>query len=453
MVRTIVIFVLLVASQVAPAEARCSCAEVAPACDAFWASDVVFSGTVVDITDIPPPAPRTPGMVGGKPAPPPLPFPTFYRKVRIRSDQVWRGGVGGEVEIYTGQSDADCGIPFVEGEKYLVYARRFGGQIQTTRCSRTARMPDAREDEEYIGRLKKPSSGGRIFGTATLGDAEPAANYTVLLGNETGEWRAVTNARGEFEFLNRAPGKYGITIDVPDTFRKSGPTLVNLRDVQACVKASFRLRPDSRVALSVLDSQVKPAVRTTLELIAADSLASGSPVVTTAQVLPDGRVEWADVTPGRYVIGLNVTQPPDPARPRPSLFYPGVTDPASAHRFEVGMGERVDLDTLRLPPTPPRQRITGVVLRADGSPVRGADIALKSAAPFARGRVVGRSVRTGADGRFSIAAVQGHRYFVEVLLGVDGENRQFFAASDVFELTEKTPALTLQRKKGTRPAR
>jgi hypothetical protein len=190
-------------------------------------------------------------------------------------------------------------------------------------------------------------------------------------------------------------------------------------------------------------------MRTTLELIDAETLTQPMPQVVSARTSPDGSVRWGRVRAGRrYVIGLNVTQVPDPKRPQSILFFPGVTDIRSAHTFEVGPGEKVELDTLRLPEPPARLNVTGIVTRADGTPLRLADVVLKSAAPLSRGKPVGARVKTDAQGRFSIPAVSGYRYQVDVLLSVEGQNARLYASSPEFDLTEKTPALRISRKPG-----
>ena len=139
---------------------------------------------------------------------------------------------------------------------------------------------------------------------------------------------------------------------------------------------------------------------------------------------------------------------PDPRRPQPILFYPGVTDLAPAHTFNVSPGEKIELDTLRLPEPPERLDVTGVVTHPDGSPVRVADVVLRSAAPLSRGKMVGRRVKTDQHGRFTLAGVSGFRYHVEVLLSVEGTKARSYAVSDEFELTPKTEPLRIVGRQG-----
>ncbi|HVL69014.1 MAG TPA: carboxypeptidase regulatory-like domain-containing protein [Vicinamibacterales bacterium] len=437
------VLLFLMAAAVPRAADACSCSEPGPPCQAFWTADAVFSGTVLSITTTPPPL-RPQSAPRNAPPPPPPPFPAADTRVTIRADRVWRGGVSGDVDVYTSDAGASCGFDFKEGETYLVYARMVGAQLRTSRCSRTAPIGDARDDQAYFAELQRPGTGGRIYGKITVPEYATAANHKVVIGNESGQWSALTDAEGAFEFANRAPGRYGIRLDAPDTYRVTASApLVDLRDTRACAVVHFSVRAAGYVGLTVLDAHGKPAVRTTLELIEAESLGAPRPTARTARTHADGSVAWADVPPGSYVIGLNVTQVVDPVRPQPVLFYPGVADAAAAHIFHVAAGERVELDTLRLPAAPERRQVTGVVTRADGSPIRGADVFLRSDARFTRGRAVGKPARTDAEGRFTLTGLAGHRYVVEVMLGIEGEDRRPFGRSAPFELTDRTPPLRI----------
>ena len=424
---------------------ECSCGPQGPPCDAYWRADTVFSGTVIDVSvERRPPAPP-PRQAGDAPPPPPVPFSWLPTRVTIAADRVWRGEAAGDVIVYTGGAGVGCGFPFEVGQKYLVYATARHGQLQTSRCSRTRRFSEVRQDLEYFDDLKKPAGGGRILGRARVGEA-PAASYSVSIGNESGTWSTVTDANGEFVFTGRAPGRYAIGIELPEHFKlASGASLLEIRAAHACAFTEFSIVADGRVSLTVLDTSGKPAVRTTLELIEADSLRDAQPRAVLQQTHADGRIAWGRVSPGRYVIGMNVTRPGNPARGYGRLFYPGVTDPASAFEFEVGVGERVELDTLRLPLAPARVHVSGVVLRPDGQPLRGAEVILRSAGELSRGHLVWRAVRTDSEGRFSVPALEGEQYFLDVWLGVEGELKDRFTQTEDFTVRAGMKPMVIEK--------
>ena len=121
----------------------CQCAEAGPPCESFWKADAVFVATVTS---------RTPA---GE-----------YLSVRLTSDQVFRGDLGGrEVEVMTGFGDADCGYPFKVGKQYLVYASHWGKdqKLYAGICSRTRLLSEAEEDLAYFRNLPRENTGGKIL--------------------------------------------------------------------------------------------------------------------------------------------------------------------------------------------------------------------------------------------------------------------------------------------------
>jgi len=390
----------------------------------------VFSGEVVGV------------------APPRGAYPSDIKRVTLRVDRKWRGELPDTIDVEVRQMPAS---PLEPGERYLIYASAFGLTTQRFTATRARPMTEAAPDLEYLERAERYSSGAVVTGTVRMGEEnpQPAAGYKVVMGNADREWTGTTDADGTFRFTDIPVGRYGIMVDVPDGYHASGPRLVDIPDTRACAQPQFRLTAPASVGLFVLDAAGKPAVRTTLELIDADTVTDEKPQVVTARASVDGSVRWGGVRAGRrYIIGLNVTHVPDPKRPQPILFYPGVTDIRSAHTFEVGPGEKVELDTLRLPEPPARLNVTGTVSRPDGTPLRVADVVLKSAAPLSRGKRVGTHVKTDAQGRFSVPGISGYRYQIDVLLTVEGQNPRLYASSPEFELTEKTPPLRISRQAG-----
>lgn len=411
----------------------------APPCEAYWKAQAVFSGEVLAISRPSPPIDRVHGYGS-------------FRRATIRVDRSWRGNVGREVTVSLGPETSDA--DFQPGEKYLIYTHTTpAAESRILRGSRTRRLSQADEDLAYFERAERPTQGATVTGAVLFEDENdrPAAGYRVRLGNAEQEWSAETDAKGTFRFERLPAGQYAIKVDVPEGVTVKGPARLELPDPRSCAASDFRLVAEASIDLFVLDSSGRPAVRTTLELIDADSLSTNVPVVQAARTYADGSVGWGRVRAGRrYLIGLNVTRAPDPKRPLPIMFYPGVTDLASAHIFEAGPGEHVQLDTLRLPDPPARLNVVGTVTRDDGTPLRAADVVLRSAAKLSRGQQVGVRVKTDADGRFTMPAVTGYRYFAEVSLSVEGQNPRLYAVSEDFELTPKTPPLRISRARARR---
>jgi hypothetical protein len=78
--------------------------------------------------------------------------------IRLAVAQVWRGPEYRTVTLSTGRAYSGCGVPFVEGGTYLVYAYINGaGDLMTHRCSRTAPVGRAGEDLALFGAGRPPS--------------------------------------------------------------------------------------------------------------------------------------------------------------------------------------------------------------------------------------------------------------------------------------------------------
>jgi hypothetical protein len=122
--------------------------------DALNDSDSVFLGTVVQVRN-PQPTLRLTSS---------FPFvlydtPSYApRTVTIAVARVWRGPPYRRIVVTSGQVYASCGVPFREGDAYLVYAFVNGaGDLTAHRCSRTATASVGRTDMYEFGPGMEPS--------------------------------------------------------------------------------------------------------------------------------------------------------------------------------------------------------------------------------------------------------------------------------------------------------
>lgn len=117
--------------------AACSCMMPPPAEDALNEAEAVFSGEVIEIIE------------NGK-------ITSGYGKtVHFKVNEVWKGTNKSEMVITTGNNDGDCGISFVRGQKYLVYASMSDmyvtNTLTTTICNRTTELASATGDIYALG--------------------------------------------------------------------------------------------------------------------------------------------------------------------------------------------------------------------------------------------------------------------------------------------------------------
>ena len=430
---------LIVVSDARDARA-CSCMTGTPLCETLWKTPVVFAGEVIDITDVP-------GGFDSR-----LPE---NRRVTFRVEQSWREDVPREVHVRTGSGGGDCGYPFIKGVRYLVFAHRNGEQLTTTICSPTKPISDAGEDLEYLKTASKPSVAGRVFGRVTFQRSDPDApamplkGYALTLSDGRKERSTKTDADGRYEFNGVSTGVYGVRLDVPSTERAYGKKEVELVDPRGCAAADFYVVFDGRISARLVRADGQPAGGQTLEAVTLESLQETDrfPSSRPKSTSSDGRVEIPELAPGRYVVGLGITQRMTNEQPYGQVLYPGVRDVASAQVIDLGPGERVDLGDFVLPRPLPPQTLTGIVVGPDGAAAGGATVVLWTVRD-GRTRASSSSTTADGEGKFTFPAFLGERYQLTVFVSPSDGRAQWTARSADFELTRETAhqKLTLERR-------
>ena len=110
----------------------CTCGRSQPPIAAIAEASAVFAGTIVDTT-----APST---------------PTGAMVARISVEKVWkRSRTETVVEVHTPASSAACGLSFVPGAKWLIYAEEIDGTLSAVLCSRSKLLSAAQEDLTALG--------------------------------------------------------------------------------------------------------------------------------------------------------------------------------------------------------------------------------------------------------------------------------------------------------------
>ncbi len=127
----------------------CSCSEPPPAEEALRQADAVFIGTLSKFELI--------GHLDLSAGP-----QAGIRWVRVATFDVtssWKGSSQPSMEVTTGAGGGDCGVDFIVGRQYLVYASVNEGTLQTNICTRTRGMAQAQDDLAVLGQGTSPTSG------------------------------------------------------------------------------------------------------------------------------------------------------------------------------------------------------------------------------------------------------------------------------------------------------
>jgi hypothetical protein len=386
----------------------CSCAPIGPACSAFWRSDAVFAGRVIEIR------PAT-----GK----------ATLTVRFAVQQRGRGVDGDIVDVEAEpQNGFNCGFSFTVGQQYVVYASlQTTGQLMTGMCSRTRPLASAAEDLTFFSEVQGPARGVRIFGQVRLIEddlvsghptdrgAVDGARVGVKGANATREIRTAVD--GSFDFRELPAGTYSVSVTPPPGLAFLGPPLprrqhqrssvaVTLTFPSECAATGWGAHTDAQITGILRLANGRPADDEAVELIAAENAgrAGGSIPHLTVRTGVDGRFTFAFVPRGTYVVGLNLGNPPPPTDLDRRSYYPGVLDAAAATRIAIEPGSRVGLEPLTIPEWPRERRISGTVVFSDGTPAPNATLTVTGAGP--------QSVPVDGEGRFTVLLPYGADFYL-----------------------------------------
>jgi hypothetical protein len=323
----------------------CTCMQRdTPPCQAAWASDVVFAGTVLSIE-----------LVEDETA-----SPYNLTLVTFRVDRAFISAPTGQAEIITNTSSS-CAYRFKPGGSYLVYAwKTETSRLSTSRCSRTRPIEEADDDIRYLTSIGTAPPSGRVYGRVDewqrdLTDEQtvdhgPVQGLTISVWGETFVRDAVTDAHGKFEITGLPVGKATVTSIAPFGFEPSFfEHEIEIRDPRACSEVSFSIRQAARASGTVVDASGQLVSGIWIDVVAAE-LAGLAPWPYQFPVKTDenGIFEFTELPPGAYVFGVNLTKVPGRPPEGEPLFLPGTRLAPQATVIELRAGDRTDVGVLRM---------------------------------------------------------------------------------------------------------
>lgn len=349
---------LLLAPRAAVAACSCGAASVRP-CAAYWDAGAVFAGVVTEVTES--------GVRHGGSE---RDAPFYYRLVRFKVEDSFRGAQGSTAEVLTGRGGADCGYGFVAGRRYLVYARE--GQdkrLYASVCTATKPLEAAGGDLSFIRGLGGAPPLAAVYGNVQYSGrdfkdssfrAEPAAGLRVLVEGGGVRREILTDAGGSFAFEGLPPGSYSVRPIYPEHARGYvDPTPFELRARQ-CKELGYLPWWDGRIGGRVLDERGQPVAGLRVYLISPElDLSERANLMHNMWMMTkdDGRFELTGVPRGRYQLVVNLTGDSDDNDfGYPRTFLPGVADRARATVIELGGGQWLAGQDFKLKPPRPTTR-------------------------------------------------------------------------------------------------
>jgi len=265
-------------------------------------------------------------------------------------DESFAGADFGDVDIFSGGEDGDCGYRFEKGRQYVVFTRKKDdGRFFATICTGTK---PASEAQALIPQLRAIRDGKRVasvFGIlrrvnppllAPPDASEDAlANVAVKVRSLDDRFSTSTGADGVFSIYDVHAGEYQFSADLPGNMElgeKAQQTFTIPNG--ACYEYDVSAVPTGRIRGSVIGPDGKPLQLASVELYRLGQYQNLRSGLWRSQGA-SGFFDFANVGPGEYILVFNRANRPN--YPFPRSFYPGVADAGQAEPIELEDGQQL----------------------------------------------------------------------------------------------------------------
>lgn len=414
----------------------CSCFPEKPICEAFGDAKAIFVGEVIEGNSVESLSERLKNNSKD------LSF-TF---------KVTQNFLGTEenknIVVHTGFGFGDCGVPFQNGETYLVYAYEFDGKLKTTICTRTRLAARVDKDFDELASLLS-KSGAKISGTVQQyakhslekDSIQPKPDLRLQIEQLDGQKKkieVITDKFGKYEITGLSTGKYKIIPMLSnglmvDDFQMSEFWLND----KGCAVKDFGIKNNSGIEGRVIDSEGKAIDNLAIDLFPQNLKSKPTDLRETTYSWRGGIFNFFNIPPGKYLIAANYTSQPDEMNPYPTTFYKAKGEKSIGTVIVVGIGGKVEGLVIQLPSRLPMQEISGKVFWKNGKPAKGVFVNLRDS----QTKQNISSADTDSEGNFIIKGFTGRKYIIETYLEevINGSYVQFESKDVVFILSKKTP--------------
>jgi hypothetical protein len=357
------------------------------------------------------------------------------QSVRIRVDEAFKGVSTGQlIELHQGGND--CAAKFRTGQRAVFYLHRgmTRGSWSVPPCTHALGSAEpAGDDLLFLRGLPKSAIGTRLSGEVELYEDSPTQafrrvsgvpNVRVKISGPLGfTQEAVTNTAGVYEVFGLRPGRYSVSIKVPNGLKVKFPLATGSPPVQgdsaAVMLASnggaslgFVLQADTRLSGLILDVNGAPITGACIDLVPVEGRGeNGARFFDCSKA--NGIFNMELMPPGKYWLVARDDVKVALLKSISTLYYPGVRDRERATMVSIEAGKYVEHLDIRLPSDEKRFTIRGRFQFADGVPVASALVTFTSPQ-----HGYTETTGTSTDGSFSLSVVAGMEGQLEGQLAV-----------------------------------
>jgi hypothetical protein len=339
--------------------------------------------------------------------------PGFFR-VRFSVLEMFRGeSQSKEIDILTNDQSSACGFPFATGAEYLVFssANAQSNELWTTTCSHTHELQGLEDaDLAWMRGLTTAPKGATIYGSvlSVPSSTGPRAAATINLSGPESH-SAVPDQTGKYSFDNLPPGQYTVSAALPTGLTSEANRSVSLVE-KSCSQIDWHVRYDGHIRGIVSDADGHPLPDMFIVLQRRDpKSATAFADVDLKNTGPDGRYDFAPVSPGDYFVSVNHLGP-SPTRPYPRIYYPNAELDSAASVIHLAASATADNIDVVLPNPWKTVTVRARVLLADGSPAVDADVNAYDINYLNSGEP--NRADSGADGRVALSVYEGRTYYL-----------------------------------------
>jgi hypothetical protein len=339
--------------------------------------------------------------------------PGFFR-VRFSVLEMFRGeSQSKEIDILTNDQSSACGFPFATGAEYLVFssANAQSNELWTTTCSHTHELQGLEDaDLAWMRGLTTAPKGATIYGSvlSVPSSTGPRAAATINLSGPESH-SAVPDQTGKYSFDNLPPGQYTVSAALPTGLTSEANRSVSLVE-KSCSQIDWQVRYDGHIRGIVSDADGHPLPDMFIVLQRRDpNSATAFADVDLKNTGPDGRYDFAPVSPGDYFVSVNHLGP-SPTRPYPRIYYPNAELDSAASVIHLAASATADNIDVVLPNPWKTVTVRARVLLADGSPAVDADVNAYDINYLNSGEP--NRADSGADGRVALSVYEGRTYYL-----------------------------------------